>query len=125
MWSNLVRMDYSPPASENQSLSIRMAPQSLRDSFISQQASLPATEVAILEPHVCLFLSGPNYDEFIRTVWPRCEFLTCGEPPLRQLAKVIDQALPAASFRTYHPKYLRQGKHWSFIETIRQLVYEE
>jgi hypothetical protein len=123
MWGNIVRMDYSPPISEGVSLAILKAPESLRDSVISQQANLVADELAILEPHICLFFSGPYYDGFIRSVWPACAFLACNEAPARQLAKVVDDALPAASFRTYHPKYLRQGDHWPYIETIRKLAY--
>jgi hypothetical protein len=123
MWANVVRMDYSPPANKNQSLSIWNAPQNLRDSMISQQASLVAAELAILDPHVCLFFSGPDCDGFIKAAFPSCEFLSCGEPSPRELARVIDPRLPTASFRTYHPNFLRLGNRWSYIETMRKLAY--
>jgi len=123
MWSNVVRMDYSPPDGKHSSVSIWHASQSLRDSLLSQQASLMRDEFAILDPHVCLFFSGPHYDGFIETIFPGCEFLACGEAPKRELARVVHPALPRASFRTYHPRFLSQGRRWHYIEAIRALTY--
>jgi len=122
MWGNVVRMNYSAPTNENQSPSIWDAPRSLRDSLISQQSNLFTAELAILNPHVCLFFSGPHYDGFIKGTFPNCEFLACGEPSARELARVMDLSLPAASFRTYHPNFLRQSNRWSYLETMRKLV---
>ena len=124
MWGNISRMDYAP-ANQNQSFSILTpAAQSLREAVVAQQARLVAAELAILKPHVCLFFTGPNYDDFIRSVWPRSEFLACNEQPPRELARVADAALPAASFRTYHPNFLRRDNRWFYIETMRKLAYE-
>jgi len=124
MWGNVVRMDYSPPERNHSSLSIWRAPQSLRDSLLSQQASLLAGEFVILDSHICLFFSGPNYDGFIKTVFPGCEFLACGEAPKREFARLVHSALPPASFRTYHPRFLSQGSRWRYIEAMRSLSYD-
>lgn len=116
MWSNVVRMDY-------QGGSIWNAPQSLRDALLSQQVNLIREELTILEPHVCLFFSGPDYDDFIKTVFSNCGFLACGDAPVRELARLSHPGLPLASFRTYHPRYLRPGKRWHYIEALRTFAY--
>ncbi len=123
MWSNVVRMDYSPPDGKHSSLSIWRAAQGLRGSLLSQQASLVRDEFAILDPHICLFFSGPHYDSFIKTIFPGCEFLACGETPKRELARLVHSALPRASFRTYHPRFLSQGNLWHYIEAIQAFIY--
>jgi len=119
MWDNLVRMDY-------EGVSILNASESLRDSLISQQSGLLAAEIEILKPDVCLFFSGPYYDDFINAAFPGCEFSSCGALPERELARVTATAsvLPVASFRTYHPNFLRRGNRWSYIETVRTLLQD-
>ena len=59
----------------------------------------------------------------------RC-FLSFSIPPLtvspvRRLARVQDPRLPACSFRTYHPNYLSQGRHWDVLDKMRELVVGE
>ena len=125
MWSNVVRMDYSPPVDGDSSLSIWRADQSLRNSLIKQQVVLVQGEVEILDPNICLFFSGPHYDEFIETIFPGCEFLACHEAPKRALARIVHPALPHDSFRTYHPRFLSQGSRWHYIEAIRALIYSQ
>jgi hypothetical protein len=117
MWSNVVRMDY------DDGRSIWNAPEHLRDTLISQQTKLFSEELALLRPHVCLFFSGPNYDRLVKSMLPDCEFMTCGDAPVRELARLIHPALPAASFRTYHPGFLNRAKLWHYIEDIRGLAY--
>ena len=116
MWGNVLRMDY-------QGGSIWSAPQNLRNTLLSQQVGLFGAELAILEPQVCLFFSGPYYDEFITTMLPGCEFLACCEVPWRELARLSHPALPRASFRTFHPRFLNQGNRWHYIEEIRKLAF--
>lgn len=123
MWGNVVRMDYSPPEGKNPSLSIRHAPQNLRESVLSQQAGLVASEFATLDPHICLFFSGPYYDGFIESIFPGCKFEACSEAPVRELARLVHPTLPSASFRTYHPKFLRHGSRWHYIKAMQTLAY--
>ncbi len=92
-------------------------------TIFSQQAGLVADELAILGPHVCLFFTGPNYDGFIETIFPGCEFMACGDAPKRELATLVHSALPRASFRTYHPSFLNRRSRWHYIEAMRPLAY--
>jgi hypothetical protein len=98
MWGNVVRMEYSPSDREHTGLSIWHAPECLRNSLLSQQAGLVRGEFAILDPHICLFFTGPRYDGFVKTIFPDCQFETCGDAPVRELARLVHPALPRASF---------------------------
>jgi hypothetical protein len=114
-------MDYD---GDDRSRSIWNAPESLRHTLLSQHTRLFTEELAILEPHVCLFFSGPYYDDFIKATLPACEVVACGDAPVRELARLTHSALPTASFRTYHPAFLSRGNRWSYIEAMRGLAYD-
>jgi len=122
MWANVARSDYSAPSGEDCSNSILQAPEELREALVEQQASLFAAELGILEPHICLFFTGPNYDPVITGTLSKCEILPCSDFPIRQLAKLAHPALPAVSIRTYHPNYLSRSKKWGYIEAMRNLA---
>jgi hypothetical protein len=114
IWNNLSRFDY-------QGGSVLSAPEALRTYFSKRQCELMAKELEILQPHVCLFFTGPDYDTCLSDVFPDCTFTQVVEGiPERQLARIGHPRLPASSFRTYHPAYLSRAGHWDFIEQIRK-----
>jgi len=116
MWNNLVKVDYRAPGT---SWSILQAPAQTREAFINQQASLIRGEIDALQPHVCIFLTGPNYDPILTSTFPGCVFTAANGYSKRALVKVIDRALPEQSFRTYHPKFLRMSGSWNYLDHIR------
>lgn len=114
IWNNLSRVDY-------QGRSILTAPRDLQTRLSEYQRELVAKELAILQPHVCLFLTGPNYDKLLAAVFPDAEIQKFAEDiPLRELARVEHSLLPANSFRTYHPGYLSRSGHWDFLARVGQ-----
>jgi hypothetical protein len=65
-------------------------------------------EMAILQPDIVLFLTGPNRDDDIRFHFPDVQLSTAGtESNLRRLAWLSSRDLPVASLRLYHPSYYR------------------
>lgn len=62
-------------------------------------------EVEILNPEVCVFLTGPNYDVDIKNRFPDVEFMPIEGFKTAELVRVKSQGLPEKSFRTYHPGY--------------------
>ena len=64
-----------------------------------------ADEVKILQPDVCVFLTGPNYDSDIKNKFPDVEFLPVEGFEPNWLVQVKSEYLPKTSFRTYHPQY--------------------
>jgi hypothetical protein len=115
IWNNLSRCDY-------QGGSVLNAPEVLRTRLLECQSELVAKELEILQPHVCLFFTGPDYDDLLSEVFPKCERTEAVEGiSVRELARIRHPCLPAGSFRTYHPRYLRQSGRWDFLSQLRRL----
>lgn len=78
-------------------------------------------EIEIVKPDVVIFFSGPNYDYDLGL---RIEDISFQQVDtnfeIRQLAKVQSKYLPAKSYRTYHPNYLRKSGNEGILEIIIQ-----
>ena len=119
MWTNLSRCDFNGG-------SILQAPIHFRNLMIEAQKRLLRAEIEILEPDVCLFFTGPNYDDFMREILGDIKFHTfcCGHKT-RVAARVGGRGLPCRTIRTYHPAYLRRARLWDILDQIRLLIYAE
>lgn len=90
-----------------------------RELVLDLQADIFQLEVRHLAPQVLIFFTGPKYNSVISRFYPRASFVTLGEYPVDQVARVRDDQLPELTFRTYHPGYI----HWhkaarQFIDAI-------
>ncbi|KIL46720.1 hypothetical protein KP77_28470 [Jeotgalibacillus alimentarius] len=63
-------------------------------------------ELKIIQPDMIIFLTGPVYDEALRTYLPGIEFVQVEDVDKRKLAQCIHPSLPHHTYRTYHPQYL-------------------
>jgi hypothetical protein len=91
-----------------------MPGEAIRDAIVS--TNLLPDEIRVLEPHVVVFHSGPDYDPWIRLWFPDVSFE--GD---EWLVRLQSAALPPASFRTYHPRYLNyQSKRAEIYNRIRE-----
>jgi len=80
-------------------------------------------EVDILKPNLILFLSGPNYDGFLRDQFPSISFEEIKGFATRQLTHVKIHQVDY-SFRTYHPNYLwRKGINNYFNAILEQINF--
>ena len=78
-----------------------------------------AAQISILEPNVVIFLTGPNRDDVVQKLFKGATFTALRDKRRSQLAKISGAAgLPAASYRTYHPAYLRRSKQWELLDII-------
>lgn len=70
-------------------------------------------EIAILNPDVCIFLTGPSYDNNIRSKFPDVEFINFGGYKfINEVAQLKSKNLPVHSYRTYHPGYGARYSQW-------------
>jgi hypothetical protein len=115
IWNNISRCAFEGG-------SILHASKQLQNQLFESQSKLVATEIDILRPQVCLFFTGPLYDDLLREVFPGCEYVPVKEYPVKQLARLVHPSLPEASFRTYHPRHLRQAGPWGFISQLQELA---
>jgi hypothetical protein len=103
LWTNLVKF-----VSEDQS-SILWKP--YRDQALALQDDILVTELRLTSPDICIFVTGPDYDDIIERYYPGVQFQAL-TAPVREFAKLTHPDLPEKSYRCYHPKYLRLGGHW-------------
>jgi hypothetical protein len=122
LWGNLTRCAYIDPDSTRK-YSILRAPSELRDVLVQQQKALLLAEISILDPHICIFFTGPNYDSILSGTFENCKFIACDGYKERQLARLAHPVLPAMSYRTYHPSSLNRQGLWGYIDAIRDLAY--
>ena len=80
-------------------------------------------ELAILRPEVCLFLTGPNYDDDIRHKLCDVQFEEFKDFDIRKVAKLKSSFLPSKSYRTYHPGYGNRKK--SIYELILTAIIDD
>ena len=66
-------------------------------------------EINILQPKVCIFFTGPSFDERIKNIFPAIEFSNVSGHSSRQLSQLKHPNLPNLTFRSYHPNYLRRS----------------
>ena len=106
LWSNLVKLDQSGnrPIEE------------IEDQIC--EIGLLQKEIEIIDPDVVVFFTGPKYDQRLKLSFPdliwknKSQFIICLEHP----------TLPALSFRTYHPNYLRRSGNWKILQKIAQAI---
>lgn len=79
-------------------------------SIIDNEFNILEEEIKIINPDIVLFLTGPNYDYYIKNQLKGVEFKTVENYHIRQFARVEHKSLPKNSFRIYHPLYLRYRK---------------
>ena len=85
--------------------------------------NLLSEELAILRPEVCLFLTGPNYDDDIRHKLCDVQFEEFKDFDIRKVAKLKSSFLPSKSYRTYHPGYGNRKK--SIYEIILSAIIDD
>lgn len=83
-----------------------------------------ADELEAIKPEVCVFFTGPNYDEDIKAKLPDVEFIPIEGYETRWFARLKSKYLPENSFRTYHPGYGNREYNWyqGVMDKIAELV---
>jgi hypothetical protein len=106
-WLNLNRYDQDgkPPSIGNQRI-------------LSDLDFLLLDELKLVAPDIVIFFTGPKYDPRINGLLQGNQIAIDGFSP-RELCKIASPFLPALTFRTYHPNFLRRsGREKRFVEAI-------
>ena len=94
-------------------------PDRLVTNLENKYFNIIADEISILNPDVCIFLTGPSYDVEIESKFPDVEFINFGGyEDIKEVAQVKSKYLPMHSYRTYHPGY-------ELFETISNAVRKD
>ena len=87
------------------------------------QSGLLRDELAILQPDIVIFLSGPRYDSTLRCDFPDVEFLPLRRGLSTTTAGIVRASgLPSRSIRTYHPEYLQRSNQLQVLSDIARWV---
>ena len=90
-------------------------------NIIDNEFDILEEEIKIVNPDIVLFLTGPNYDNYIVNQLKGVEFKTVENYHIRQFARVEHKSLPKNSFRIYHPVYLRRsGLENEYLEKLKK-----
>lgn len=73
-----------------------------------QLFNILSDEIKTLQPRICIFVSGPNYDKYIKNKFKDVEFIPIEDFTDRQFVQVKSPQLPILSFRIYHPGFLNR-----------------
>ncbi|MFD2719936.1 hypothetical protein ACFST9_14505 [Hymenobacter monticola] len=112
-WTNLSKFDVDGGRSYGE-----------QEQLIATVDDLLVAEVNILKPKVCLFFTGPDFDSRIQRIFAGITYQSVPDWPIREMALLKHPDLPAYTFRTYHPNYLRRsGLEPGFIEFISGLPF--
>lgn len=78
-------------------------------------------ELQVIKPKICIFFTGPNYDNVLRAKLPDLEVLPVDGYPINEVAKLKSQYLPEHSYRTYHPGYGNRYRDW-YNELLKHIA---
>lgn len=106
IWSNLIKVDVN-----------EQRPHPELEELICC-TDLLQYELAITQPDVVVFFTGPSYDERLRITFPGvvCERVN------DFVNRLSHGALPGKAFQSYHPGYLQRSKHWHVIDELKTLA---
>ncbi|HEX6041764.1 hypothetical protein [Longimicrobium sp.] len=103
LWSNLVKVDQGGG---------RPRSPGLEDAVCG--LDLLQGEIRVTRPDVVIFFTGPSYDGRLASTFPGVAFNRVSG----NLFQLQHPALPAQSYRTYHPRYLRRSGRWKVLDEI-------
>ena len=107
-WSNVSKFDLNEGRSFGEA---EIAISSLDDILLH--------EIGIVQPKVCIFFTGPDFDWRIRKIFKGIKFLEIENHELRAFSQLKHLDLPEMSFRSYHPNYLRRsGTEKDFLKFV-------
>lgn len=111
-WSNISKFDHNKGRAIGKfAVSIATVDHILRE------------EIAILDPAICLFYTGPGFDSRLSGIFPGLKFLELAGYAEHQFAQLEHPNLPRHSYRTYHPQYLRmRGLEVGFLNFMEETV---
>ncbi len=82
------------------------------EELLNWQKDVLREELRIAEPEICIFVTGPDYDQVLELCFPgvRREQL---DLPEQRFARLVHEDLPVKSYRTYNPRYLLASGLWA------------
>lgn len=116
-WLNIYKTDAHGSVEWNTDLKTR-------EAIRKWQAGVIEAELRAYQPGCVVFATGPYYDEALASSLEAIKFEPVADPfgwNEREFARVRHPLLPYASFRTYHPGYLRR-RGYDVVPLLSELI---
>lgn len=102
--SNVIRC----AANSESGFTLWSIPETDRGKYLQWQKGLLQAELAELRPTLIVFVTGPNYDDYLKSEFDLITFESVRHFEPRVLSKLASPLLAAPAYRTYHPGYLNR-----------------
>lgn len=77
------------------------------EKMIASLDKILVDEIKIVDPKVCLFFTGPDFDSRIKKIFEGITFEEIENWNIKQFCRLKHPLLPTHTYRSYHPKSLR------------------
>jgi hypothetical protein len=99
-----------------------LRPHGKYEKAIASLDNLLVEEIKILQPEVCLFFTGPYFDNRLRKAFGGMAFENVNGWDPKQLCRLRHESLPFLTFRSYHPWFLKlKGLDNNLLEFISNI----
>mgnify|MGYP002620383668 CR=1 FL=1 len=100
LWSNLIRLDCVNKKNLSESDKLKE-----KVFELDENNQILREEIAILKPDIVVFVTGPNYDHFLKKSFPGLKMNQLRDFKPREISILEHDSLPKTSLRIYHPGY--------------------
>lgn len=111
LWTNINKFDVDSKRPKNE-----------YEISISAIDSILVEEIRIIQPDVCVFFTGPDFDMRIKGIFKDIVFEKINDNEERTISRLSHRDLPFLTFKTYHPQYLRRS---AIEDTILNIITTE
>jgi hypothetical protein len=87
-----------------------------RRNYLKWQKGLLRAELGELQPTLIVFVTGPNYDDYLKDEFDQLSFMPVSPFNSNVLSTLESPALKAQAYRTYHPGYLNRDLGFAPLE---------
>lgn len=115
LWTNLIR--HSAAYNEGKPSKDIIQKVMYDNNYILRQ------EINILNPNAIIFVTGPNYDEFLKNTYPKLEIKQVKRYGIDEIASLHHPELKAKSIRVYHPGYHRNLGGTEYMKELSQDIW--
>lgn len=105
-WSNVVRCSVC----NREGVTLESLTPEERRTYLDWQRGLLSAELQELNPTLVIFVSGPDYDQYLEEEFGDVAFEPVARSDPRQVARLKAAALSAPTYRTYHPRSLQMQR---------------
>ncbi len=91
-----------------------------RNAILDWQRGFLTSQIRVLCPTAVLLFTGPvrEYNEAIEYEFEGVKFINVDERPSGEFARIVHPTLPQRSYRTFHPRQLRQLGWWGWVQEL-------